>query len=279
MKIIKLFKISFLSIFLILSSCEENQINSPKSNLDFTVEPINNPIIIDEPTELVISSNFEFNQIDIQKTMYSTYHPNIWELTKVDTICFVFTKNTQIFDIKLINQDTKERLQKQFEFSSNRGSGIKIKNIEITSFTNEKLGYEIGDFNNNEEFKFIQFELFKHVDECVGSSKELYQWFLSKALDRNAENYVWNLESEDVIINDKDYLIEIRPFYINNDEGKIRAVDDLLILPDQLDLLNVDYFYEDPISFNLKDYSLEKPEFMTIRNENLNFEMKIQIEW
>lgn len=268
----------YLLTLALISSCESDKISEQNESLDFAVEVVNGPIIIDQPTELKISSNFQFNQIHITDGNVIR-SPNIWELTNEETICYVFPKNTQLFDIELSNLETKQSLQKQIEMISNRGDGIKIKQIEITSFVNQKLGYEIGDFNNNEDFKFIQFDLFKHVKECVGTDKDIHRWFLSKTLDRNVENLVWNLDNENVFINDEDYVMEIRPFYINNSEGKIREVDAFLILPSQLDLLNADFFYEDPIRFTLKDYSREKPESVVIRNENLNFEMKIQIEW
>ncbi|MDO3695940.1 hypothetical protein QVZ41_13900 [Wenyingzhuangia sp. chi5] len=287
-------KISLVIISLSLLSCNENnlinieeEINENDTiqnvnNFEVQVSSVNDTIFIDKPTNFKITSEKLFNSC---KIIYSETNSRTlsFEPTTEYIFCETINKKHDTLNIIVNKSDSINPgfNQNKYYFESFNNNGVKINSIEFISFENQQTLFENDEFNNNEKFKYFQYYINKFIEECRTPYSKIEQWYFSKPLIRG-NNYYWDLNNENIIINNPTLIFEITPYYVDNDKNIIYNPK---IDPNNLlETSYIDPFYRDnndsnSIEIRLNNYRTEKSKIVYFERADLKLKIKLELEW
>lgn len=264
--------ITFVFLATLFSCSSDNEDNTSENlttetTLKMDIEISGNTFEIDKPISYTVNTNENIieisTSIDNWKNSSGVLYPignNYGKSRKViQSVHEIGQKTIYI----MVRNEKEEIVKKSFQVEITKGTSVKIKSIKIISFKNINSSWDPEYPNDNiNRLADLKFSLRKNFiitsfDGALSSSTQ--NWYISELLE-NQGNLTWDLNNKNL--------------YIDPNSNFTFSLGDIDENYHAQNLLDNDYDY---VTFNLKNYTKDKPNIVTLKNGGLEFE--VELEW
>lgn len=261
-------KTFFLSFLIIIVSCESNEDsitgeNNGNTNETFSIElSANDNPVIDEVVAVTVNSPEPMTSLEISYDNFQTSTTSFSSLGNSTQRYFSFDKlgdNTTIY-FKAINDDGEESIQ-TYSPTISRGNALKIKSVEVISFSNIDGTWDSEFPNTNpNHLADVFFNLRKPQVSITTGNLSFQDWFTS-AIKDNQGNLTWDVSSEDLYLDPQLSLL----FSLVDNDGEFS--EDLMLGPP----------FEREITF--AEHITNQPNTITLSVPDIDLEVVLTVEW
>lgn len=266
----KSLKLLFSALLLFNISCSTNSNNNDDDIItDTLVTEIvisGNQFEIDKPISFDVVSNQNLNEISIS---YNNWESSFGQLAFDEsglglskTVFTSFDKlGTKTIYVRTKNLDN-EIDETEFQIEIIRGASIKIKRVNVISFSNINGSWD-PELSGDDELADLKFAFTKNVITGSFDSMEysVKTWYISEVLI-NQGGLTWDLNNEELYIDPN----LIFAFGLGDDDGGGIGQDLLLGPPFE-------------IPYYLQEVMNEEPSSVTLINEDIDLEVEFELEW